>query len=153
MYVDSAIVVKLLVREPDSQWFDRLLAGQVCDTSELALAEVRSALLAKERGGHITSRERVAASDKFHSMVEDEVIRLFPLNRLILDRATEIQIACHPHIPLRTLDAIHVATCEMHRINKMCATDLRMRAAAAQFAIAMLPARMEDILVNPHGQH
>lgn len=152
MYLDSAIFVKLLVREPDSEWFDRNLAGYSCETSELASSEVRSALLAIERNGHITSRERLAASERFHAMVEDETIRLFALNRAILERATEIQIACHPHIPLRTLDALHVATCETHKINKICTTDLRMRAACAQFAIAMVPARMEDIATNPHGQ-
>jgi predicted nucleic acid-binding protein len=153
MYLDSAIVVKLLVRELDSEWFDRKLAGHSCETSELALTEVRSALLAKERSGHVTSGERVTAWEKFHSMVEDETLRLFALNRSILDRASEIQAACHPRIPLRTLDALHVATCEMHRSNKMCATDLRMRAACAQFAIAMLPAQMEDIAASPYGRH
>ena len=51
MYLDSAIVVKLLVRETDSDWFDCHLVGHNFETSELALAEVRSALLAKERNG------------------------------------------------------------------------------------------------------
>jgi predicted nucleic acid-binding protein len=151
MYLDSAIIVKLLVRESDSEWFDRNLAGQSCETSELALTEVRSALLAKERHGSITLRERVAASEKFHSMVHDEVIRLFALHRVVLERAWDIQLACHPHIPLRTLDALHVATCEVHRTAKMCATDSRVRAACAQFAIGLLPARMEDIMQNKHG--
>jgi predicted nucleic acid-binding protein len=145
MYLDSAIFVKLLVREPDSEWFNRVLAGETFETSELALAEVRSALLAKERAGHITPRERVAAAQKFHSMVDDEMIRLLALNRAVLERASEIQLACHPRVPLRTLDALHVATCELHRSGKMCATDGRMRAACDQFAIALLPARMEDL--------
>jgi predicted nucleic acid-binding protein len=145
MYLDSAIVVKLLVREADSQWFNHSLAGEHLETSELALTEVRSALLAKERTGQITARERVAATEKFRSMVEDELIRLLALNRAVLERASEIQFACHPRIPLRTLDALHVAACELHRCGKMCATDGRMRAACDQFAIALLPARMEDI--------
>jgi predicted nucleic acid-binding protein len=145
MYLDSAIVVKLLVREPDSGWFDRALVGETFETSELALAEVRSALLAKERNGHITPRERVTATERFHSMVEDEVIRLLALHRTVLERASEIQFACHPRIPLRTLDALHVATCELHRSGTMCATDGRMRAACEQFAIALLPARMEEL--------
>ena len=81
MYLDSAIFVKLLVREPDSAWFDRSLAGEHFETSELALAEVRSALLAKERNGHIAPRERVAATQRFHAMVDDELIRLLQLNR------------------------------------------------------------------------
>jgi predicted nucleic acid-binding protein len=145
MYLDSAIVVKLLVREPDSEWFDRALAGENFESSELALAEVRSALLAKERNGHITPRERVAATQRFHSMVEDESIRLLPLHRNVLERASELQYACHPRVPLRTLDALHVATCELHRSGKMCTTDGRMRAACEQFAIALLPTRMEDL--------
>jgi predicted nucleic acid-binding protein len=145
MYLDSAIVVKLLVREPDSEWFDRALAGEVFETSELALSEVRSALLSKERAGHISPRERVAAAQKFQSMVQDELLRLLALHRLVLERASEIQLACHPTIALRTLDALHVATCQIHRSGTMCATDGRMRAACQQLAIALLPARMEDI--------
>jgi predicted nucleic acid-binding protein len=145
MYLDSAIIVKLLVREPDSEWFDRSLAGETFETSELALTEVRSALLAKERKGHITPRERVAATERFHSMVDDESILLFALHRTVLERASELQFACHPHIPLRTLDALHVATCELHRTGTLCTTDGRMRAACEQFAIALLPARMEEL--------
>jgi predicted nucleic acid-binding protein len=149
MYLDSAIIVKLLVREPDSEWFDRSLTGETFESSELALAEVCSALLAKERNGHITPRERVAATQRFHSMVETELIELLALNRTVLGRASEIQFACHPRIPLRTLDALHVATCELHRSGVMCATDGRMRAACDQFAIALLPARMEDLAAPP----
>ncbi|MGA2173997.1 MAG: type II toxin-antitoxin system VapC family toxin [Verrucomicrobiota bacterium] len=148
MYLDSAIIVKLLVRESDSQWFDRALAGHSFETSELALTEVRSALLAKERNGQITSPERVAATGKLHSMVEAGIIELLALNRAVLERASQIQLACHPGIPLRTLDALHVATCELHRSGTMCATDGRMRAACDHFAIALLPARMEEIAAD-----
>ena len=140
MYLDSAIIVKLLVRESDSDWFNRELAGHSFETSELALAEVRSALLAKERAGHITSRERVSAGEKFLSMIEDELIKLFPLNRSILERASAMQLACHPKIPLRTLDALHVATCDLNKCLTLSTTDARMRSACEQFAIALMPA-------------
>lgn len=139
MYLDSAIIVKLLVRETDSEWFSGHLAGHKLVTSELALTEVRSALLSKERGGSITPRERVAAAEKFLSMVEDEYIRLLPLDRLVLERAAAIQLACHPQILLRTLDALHVATCDLHQGGKMSATDGRMRVACKQFGIALTP--------------
>lgn len=140
MYLDSAIIVKLLVREPDSDWFNRELAGHSFETSELALAEVRSALLAKERAGHVTSRERVSAGEKFLSMIEDELIRLFPLNRAVLERASAMQLACYPKIPLRTLDALHVATCDLNKCRMLSTTDARMRAACEQFAIGLMPA-------------
>ena len=65
MYLDSAIIVKLLVREADSEWFSRKLSGHSFETSELALTEVCAALLAKERAGDITPRERVPASEEF----------------------------------------------------------------------------------------
>ncbi len=148
MYLDSAIIVKLLVRQSDSEWFDRALAGESFESSELALTEVRSALLANERKGQITSLERVAAAGKFHSMVEEEMLRLLALNRAVLERASEIQLACHPAIPLRTLDALHVATCELHRSGRMCATDGRLRAACEHFAIALLPARLDEIAAD-----
>ena len=147
MYLDSAIIVKLLVREADSAWFNQQLAGHPFETSELALAEVRSALLAKERAGHISSRERVSAGGKFLAMVEDDLIQLLPLNRRILDRASAMQFACHPRIPLRTLDALHVATADLHKCETLSTTDGRMRAACEQFAIALMPARLEEISI------
>ena len=139
MYLDSAIIVKLLVRESDSDWFDRELAGHSFETSELALTEVRSALLAKERAGYITLRERTSAGEKFLSMIENEFIKLFPLNRRVLERASAMQVACHPRIPLRTLDALHVATCDLNNCGTLSTTDARMRAACEQFAIALVP--------------
>ena len=149
MYLDTAILIKLLVRETDSDWFDRALVGQALQTSELAITEVRSALLAKERTGHITSAERIDAGERFVEMIESEVLKLHPLNRSILERANAIQWACHPKIPLRTLDALHVATCDLHRCGTLATTDGRMRLAGQQFAMALLPGRLEDLKVNP----
>lgn len=145
MYLDSAIIVKLLVRESDSDWFDRKLSGQTFETSELALAEVRSALLAKERAGFISRVERVRAGEMFLAMIGDELIKLLPMNRFVIERASLMQVACHPKIPLRTLDALHVATCDMHRCGTLSTTDGRMRAACEHFAIGLLPAKPEDV--------
>jgi predicted nucleic acid-binding protein len=145
MYLDSAIIVKLLVREPDSNWFASHLVGHKFVTSELALAEVHSALLSRERGGYITVRERVAAAARFVSMIEAEYIRLLPLNRTTLERAAAVQQACHPHIPLRTLDALHVATCDLHHGGRMAATDGRIRAACKQLGVSLTPESMEEL--------
>ena len=145
MYLDSAISVKVLVREADSAWFNRKLSGHSFESSELALTEVCSALFAKERAGDITPQERITATENFFSMIESDLIRLFPLNRTVLERARAIQLACHPRIPLRTLDALHVATCDLHHSGTMSATDGRIRAACQQFAIALVPAKLEDL--------
>jgi predicted nucleic acid-binding protein len=148
MYLDSAIIVKLLVRENDSAWFEKNLTGHRFETSELALSEVCGALLFKERQNEIIQAERVRAMEKFLSMVEDEAIVLRQLNRKVLERARAVQLACHPRIPLRTLDALHVATCDLHQNGALAATDRRMRAACAQLGISLLPAKPEDVVAG-----
>jgi predicted nucleic acid-binding protein len=145
MYLDSAIILKLLVREPESDWFARHLAGHSFDTSELAQTEVCAALLFKERDSQITAEERGRAMAKYFSMVDDELIALHPLNRHVLDRARAIQLACHPQVPLRTLDALHVATCDLHQCQTLATTDRRMRAACAQLGIALVPSNPDDV--------
>jgi predicted nucleic acid-binding protein len=67
------------------------------------------------------------------------------VSRAVLNRASAIQRACHPRIPLRTLDAFHVATCDLHHSGTLSTTDARMRAACEQFAIALVPAKPEDV--------
>jgi predicted nucleic acid-binding protein len=148
MYLDTAIIIKLLVREADSGWFNRALAGQPFETSELAITEVRSALLAKERGGQISSVERVMAEERFFDLIEAELLKVQALNRSVLERASAIQLACHPKIPLRTLDALHVATCDLHCSGRLATTDGRMRAACQQFAIALVPQKIEDLTAD-----
>jgi predicted nucleic acid-binding protein len=145
MYLDSAIIVKLLVREPDSDWFARTLSGHSFDASELALTEVCAALLFKERDNDITAEEREDAIEKFFSMVDDNLIVLHPLNRRVLERARAIQLACHPRVPLRTLDALHVASCDLHQNGTLATTDRRVRAACAQLGVALLPTKPEDV--------
>jgi predicted nucleic acid-binding protein len=145
VYLDSAIIVKLLVREPDSEWFNNRLSGYVLDSSELCLTEVYSALIAKERTGSISKVLRHEAMEQFKNLVNDEIVRLLPLDRQVLDRASAILEACHPKTPLRTLDALHVATCDLHRCESLCTTDRRMRDAGAQLAMKLFPAAVEEI--------
>jgi predicted nucleic acid-binding protein len=147
MYLDSAIIVKLLVREPDSDWFNEQLAGQKFQTSELALTEVPAALLAKERAGQLPHLNAVTNRIRFEEMVADEHIVLLPLNRAVLQRAANIIQACHPRVPLRTLDALHVATCDLHNCAPLCATDNRMRAACAHLGLPVFPVRPEDVTI------
>jgi hypothetical protein len=46
------------------------------------------------------------------------------------------------------LDALHVATCDLHHSGTMSATDGRIRAACQQFAIALVPSNLEDLHTN-----
>src|SRR5688572_29780692 len=90
MYLDSAIIVKLLVREHDSDVFNAALSGHSLDSSELCLTEVCSALLSKERSGGISGQERQRAMQRFEEMLQDEELRLFPMDTRVLRRAAAI---------------------------------------------------------------
>jgi predicted nucleic acid-binding protein len=56
MYIDSAIIVKLLVKEELSDFFQDALENIVLTTSELSLVEVASALLSKVRTKSISEK-------------------------------------------------------------------------------------------------
>lgn len=126
MYLDSCVIVKLVSYEADSAVYHALAAGQPIVTSELAVTEVRSALLAKERAGRSTRANRIASWRVFLEKVRDEEFLLLTLNRPVLERAGGLIEQCHPRVPLRSLDAIHVATMELHGGETMLSSDQRV---------------------------
>lgn len=138
MYLDSCVIVKLVSREPDSEAYHRLLMGDYVVTSELAAAEIRSALIAKERAGRISFRDRVAGWRLFQEKVRDREFLLLSLNRSVIERAGAVIDQCHPRIALRTLDAIHVATAELHGGEPMCSSDQRVRDASEFIGLAVV---------------
>ena len=145
MYLDSAIIVKLLVRENDSPWFDREVRGHELWTSELALAEVHSAILMKERKGQVSVAERKSAFSRFEEMYESEVVRFHPLSFGVVRHAAGLLTSCHPEVALRSLDAIHLATAMMHPRGAICATDGKLRAAARRMGVTCFPEDISEI--------
>jgi predicted nucleic acid-binding protein len=139
MYIDSAIIVKMLIREELSDFFQKALSGLVLHTSELSLVEVGSALLSKARTKIINEKQRVAALRIFQEKVADEQILIIPLDSPVYSRAQSLIEFCHPAVALRTLDAIHLAACDLSRDFPLCATDGRMRAAATKLHIPLFP--------------
>jgi predicted nucleic acid-binding protein len=142
MYLDTSIVVKLLVSEPDSEFFIRSLEGQRLTTSELAQTEVFSALLARERAGKIDISDRRLAWEEFQARVADEEIKIEPLNSIVLRKATRCLENCHPQVPLRTLDAIHLATADLCQDFPLVTTDARLANAARALHIPVFPERL-----------
>lgn len=139
MYLDTGILVKLLTPELESAFFERELLGQSLTTSELALVEVRSALFAKERGNLLLPAHRGKAEAKFQSMIGDQILSLHSLDNRTLRKAAQIIHGCHPAVPLRALDAIHVAACDLAQDFPLCTTDARMHAAARLMHIPVFP--------------
>src|SRR5260221_5003324 len=139
MYLDTSIMIKLLVREADSAFFNDHLAGKSLSSSELMWTEVLSALQYKERTQQIAAQDRDRAWQLFQNWVQSQQIVLQPLNGIVLKKATRILEQCHPAVPLRTLDAIHTAACDLSQDFPLCTTDKRMRDAAGVLGIPVFP--------------
>lgn len=139
MYLDSCVIVKLVSHEPDSAAYHAIVAGQPIVTSELAVAEVRSALLAKERAGRISRQDRLTGWRLFQEKVFEQEFVLLPLSRHVIERAGGVIDQCHPHVALRTLDAIHVATAELHGSERMCSSDQRVCDASDFLGLSPVP--------------
>jgi predicted nucleic acid-binding protein len=142
MYLDTGILVKLLTPEPETAYFEQQLRGHPLMTSELSLVEVKSALFAKERAGLIDAVRRMKAEAKLSELIESEILTLANLNNRVLRKATQTIQACHPKVPLRALDALHVATCDLAQEFPLCTTDSRMHAAAAAMRLPVFPEQL-----------
>lgn len=141
MYLDSCILVKLLVREADSEYYGRLTDGQPVASSMLAYTKVWAALAAKERKRHITPELRQQAGRRFEQLYLEDIFDLAPISDAIVRRANWIIDRVHPQVPLRSLDAIHLATADQLQDWPLVTAEARMQAAALQmgYPVADLP--------------
>ena len=150
MYLDSCIIVKLLVsHEPDSEVrITNVVAGHPVVTSELAVAEVRSALLAKERTGQDFDRSaRQTGWRLFQKKCATQEFVLLPLEpprhrtRGRGDRPVSSRRArCGRWTPFTWRPRNFAAA------NEMCSSDARVRARPSDFiGLAARAARRKQI--------
>lgn len=142
MYLDSVILVKLVVREPDSFFYAEQADGHTdILSSQLIITETWSALFRKQREGTIDARTRRAAWGRLERYFTNGSLVLVPIDHSILNRANQIISRCHPKIGLRSLDAIHLASCEAADAFPLFTNDRQMRTAALhlRFPLGPLP--------------
>jgi predicted nucleic acid-binding protein len=140
MYLDSAIIVKLVVREPDSLFYTQELQGKTgIWTSGLAMTECYSALCRKEREKAVTRSVRNTAWAKIEEFIENGGIGLVTPTQGILANANRVIELCHPAIVIRSLDAIHLASCEHTGAWPLYSNDERIRKAAKRLKIPLGP--------------
>lgn len=130
MYLDTSVLVKLFTTEPDSEFYGRLVDGQAICSSMLAYTEVRAAMAAKERAKLLSPELRQRAWRSFEWNVTELVIELSSMTDAILRRANWVIERAGPQVPLRSLDAIHLATADQLQNWPLVTHDPRVRAAA-----------------------
>ncbi len=141
MYLDSSVMVKLFAPEPDSKFFVKLTGGENISSSVLAYTEVYSALLMKQRSGALTAAERSRSWTAFEKKIDERIIELAPFHAALFKKANRIMEQCSPKVALRSLDALHLATCDQLQEWPLCTTDVRMRQAAEvlRFPLSEMP--------------
>jgi predicted nucleic acid-binding protein len=139
MYLDTSALVKLFVRETDSEFYGRYVDGRSVCSSILAYTELWSALLAKERQGGLSAPRRQQVWTLFQQDVAADVIGLVPMAPAVFKRANYLLQRCHPGIPLRSLDALHLACADQVQDWPLVTSDQRMRDAATLLGYPLSP--------------
>jgi len=140
MYLDSAILVKLVVREPDSRFYVELVDRRpgIC-SSALAVTECWAALCRKVGDGHIDRATRDQAWQRLEAVLAADQLRLQPVTLPVLRLANRFIGQCLGGVPLRTLDAIHLASCECCGARPLVTNDRVMRQAAELLGVPLGP--------------
>lgn len=74
----------------------------------------------------------------FRAQVEEHDIQLLQCRTETFRKASSIMEVCHPLVPLRTLDALHLASCDLSQMFPLATNDARMMAAAQRLGIPVL---------------
>ena len=130
MYLDTSVLVKLFTAEVDSEFYGRMVEGHGICSSMLAYTEVRAAMAAKERAKCLSPELRQRAWRSFEWNVTELVIELSSMTDAILRRANWVIERAGQQVPLRSLDAIHLATADQLQNWPLVTHDQRMREAA-----------------------
>ena len=130
-YVDTSALLKGYLVEPGTPafmaWF-----GEQADpfVSPLSVVEFKCAIKRRERAGFLTRRRVKMILDRFHEHLADQSLgrlawrdQAFALGAELIDRVDPV--------PLRSLDALHLAVALQHRCSGFATAD-RAQADAAQ---------------------
>lgn len=129
-YIDTSALLKWYVHEPASDEVAAWIQTQpVLAFSRLGWLELRCALNRRVRTGSLPHTTAAEALQKFGADVEAGAFTLLPLSDEQALAADEL--LARLRLPLRTLDALHLAVAVSQRVANLATAD-RMLAAAAE---------------------
>ena len=138
IYLDSSALAKLYLPEDESDRLDDLLRGRRdLMISELAITEVLSAVTRRKREGLIDAEQAFQIRDALLADAGSGVFDLLNLDPAV-HREAERLLLGNASLPLRTLDALHVALALSGSSSHMITFDVRMRAVALQVGLRVV---------------
>jgi predicted nucleic acid-binding protein len=142
-YWDTSALGKLYLPEPDAATFvQKAASGPVIVTTRLALYEMRRVAFRKESEGFIPAGTAESVLTQLNQDVTAGQIRIVQLDALVEAEFDGMMAACYRHtppMPVRTLDAIHLASARADGQTELVATDKRMRDAAKLLGFSLYP--------------
>ncbi len=130
LYLDTSALVKWYVAESDSDAFDAFLRDRAgAHISRLTVVELRCALSRRRRNRDISATLERAAFRLFESHVRDGLLDVLAMQDAHFIGALQILEELR-QIPLRTLDALHLAVARTNKVTAIATADLIMLSAA-----------------------
>jgi hypothetical protein len=138
IYIDSSALAKLYVPEAESESLDAFLRGRRgLMISELAITEVLSAVARRKREGELRANQANRIRDALLADADSGSFALLDLNPAV-HREAERLLLTTDAVPLRTLDALHIALALSGASPHLLTFDLRMAEAAAQSGLNVI---------------
>lgn len=130
IYADTSALLKRYITEPASDDFDRLfLAHGPLDISRLTVTEMRCALARRRRAGHIDAAIETAAITELRTDILAGALRVCAITDGHIVEAYAV-IESVPTLPLRALDAIHLAVARHLAAGEFATSDKTQAEAA-----------------------
>jgi len=142
-YWDTSTLGKLYLPEPDSADFAQKAAvDPAIATTRLALYEIRRVAFRKESEGFIQAGTAESVLAEVNQDIAAGHIRIVEMDARVEAEFNGIMAACYRHtppLPIRTLDALHLASARADNQIELVATDKRLRDAAKLLGLSLFP--------------
>jgi uncharacterized protein len=136
-YIDTSALAKCYIREPRSfdvlDWLDSEDSACICS---LTIIEFRCLLARRRRSGSIGGEIEAAALARWQDDIDGGMWRLERLEHEDYNTARQM-IDRLPTIPLRALDALHLAAAQNASCRDFLTADRNQAAAAAMLGFAV----------------
>ena len=135
VYLDTSALVKRYLPERNSEAFDAYFAELAPATiSRLTLVELRSTFARKRREARLNPEQEAAAMNEVRTDIQNGLLAVTPATDADFIEADRLMDALST-LPLRTLDALHLATASVLGSGVIATADAVMRRAALQLQL------------------
>jgi predicted nucleic acid-binding protein len=135
VYLDTSALVKRYLPERNSEAFDAYFSELApAAISRLTLVELRSTFARKRREARLNPEQEAAAMNEVRTDIQNGLLAVAPASDADFIEADRLMDALSA-LPLRTLDALHLATATVLGSGVIATADDVMRRAALQLQL------------------